>query len=88
MSFWIFMLVAGAFGIIVGAALEKWDKNRVAAAVVDKLTAGAETGLTKVEQEIVAAYRKATGKVPAAAPAGDASASTASASPAASTPSV
>lgn len=33
------------------------------------LLAKAGAGLTTIEQEIVAAYRKATGKVPAAAPA-------------------
>jgi hypothetical protein len=65
---------AAVVGIFIGVLLEKWDKNRVALALADKLGAKITPELTTAEAELVALWRKHFPKAVAAAPAGTASA--------------
>jgi hypothetical protein len=70
------LLCSGAvvIGLVLGVLLEKWDKNRVAAAFADKVGAKIAPELTTAETELVALWRKHFPKAAAAAPAGTASA--------------
>ena len=69
----VIALTVAILGVVLGWLIGHYHAAAQFKAMLAQIGPGLHTDLTKAEQDLVALFRKATGKAPAAAPAGSAS---------------